>query len=145
MVASTHNDTPAHVGTDYFIARDGSEYAGSHLLVEFWGSADLDDVDRIRGALREAAMAARATLLHLHVHHFGPECGVTGIAVLAESHISIHSWPERGYAAIDVFMCGSCDPYAALPALERAFSPATVGIEEHRRGLVQREAGHGLA
>ena len=130
MVASTHHataapfhDAPEHVGPDYFITRDGSEYAGSHLLVEFWGAAGLDDVDRMGAALREAATAARATLLHLHVHHFGPGCGVTGIAVLAESHISIHSWPERGYAAIDVFMCGSCDPFAALPALERAFTP----------------------
>ena len=57
------------------------------------------------------------------------------VLVLAESHISIHSWPERGYAALDVFMCGDCDPYLAIPVLKEAFAPAYVTLAENKRGL----------
>jgi S-adenosylmethionine decarboxylase len=86
--------------------------------------------------LRDATTAAGATLLHVHLHHFGPGAGLSGVAVLAESHISIHTWPERGYAAIDVFMCGACDPYKAVPVMKRAFEPATVQLSEQKRGVI---------
>ena len=56
--------------------------------------------------------------------------------VLAESHISIHTWPERDFASIDIFMCGACDPYDSLPALKAAFTPETVNLNEQRRGLI---------
>src|SRR3989344_5516354 len=98
---------------DYFVERDGRVFAGTHLLIDFWGASRLDDLDHIKEALREAVLAAGATLLHIHLHHFSPNGGVSGVAVLAESHISVHTWPERGYAAFDIFMCGSCDPYDA--------------------------------
>ena len=62
-----------------------------------------------------------ATILHSHFHHFGPDGGVSGVVVLAESHISIHTWPERDFAAVDIFMCGACDPYRSLPVLKAAF------------------------
>ena len=65
-----------------------------------------------------AALKPRATLLHIHLHHFQPN-GVSGVAVLAESHISIHTWPDAHYAALDVFMCGSADPDACIPVLAR--------------------------
>jgi len=58
------------------------------------------------------------------------------VVVLAESHVSIHTWPERDYAAVDIFMCGSCDPYKAIPILRRAFEPTSVQLSEHRRGLM---------
>ncbi len=77
---------------------------------------------------------AGATLLHIHLHHFTPNGGVSGVAVLAESHISIHTWPERDYAALDVFMCGDSQPEKAIPVLERAFEPDTVEVGEHLRG-----------
>ena len=80
--------------------------------------------------------AAGATLLHIHLHHFTPNGGVSGVAVLAESHISLHTWPERGFAAFDVFMCGACDPYKAMPALRAAFKPERVELQEEKRGLV---------
>ena len=60
---------------------------------------------------------------------------MSGVAVLAESHISIHTWPERGYAALDVFMCGDARPHETLAVLRRAFEPGQVGLGEHRRGL----------
>ena len=78
----------------------------------------LDDIEHIEATLRRCVEAARATLLHIHLHHFQPN-GVSGVAVLAESHISIHTWPEAGYAALDVFMCGSADPDAVHPGAAR--------------------------
>lgn len=93
-------------------------YDGVHLIADLVGGSGLDDLARIERALREAAEAARATLIELRLHAFGPGQGITGVALLAESHISIHSWPEHGYAAVDIFVCGRrCDPGAALAAL----------------------------
>jgi len=60
----------------------------------------------MEATLREAVLQAGATLLHIHLHHFTPNGGISGVAVLAESHISVHTWPERNFAAFDVFMCG---------------------------------------
>jgi S-adenosylmethionine decarboxylase len=87
-------------------------------------------------ALREAAEAAGATILHSHFHHFSPNGGVSGVLVLAESHISIHTWPERDFAAIDIFMCGACDPHLSIPVLKETFKPATVNLDEQRRGRI---------
>lgn len=123
--------------SDHFVARDGMTFAGTHLLIDLWGAIRLDDLAHVEAALREAVAASRATLLHIHLHHFTPNGGVSGVAVLAESHISIHTWPERRYAALDVFMCGDADPQAAIPVLERAFSPARVEVDELRRGRVK--------
>jgi S-adenosylmethionine decarboxylase len=109
-------------------------FAGSHLILDLWGARALDDEQVIERALRESAAAAGATLLHLHLHRFEPNGGISGVAVLAESHISIHTWPERGYAALDVFMCGSCDPQKTVPVLREAFAPRFIAASEHRRG-----------
>ena len=56
--------------------------------------------------------------------------------VLAESHISIHTWPERDFAAIDIFMCGACDPHRSIPVLRETFKPASVVLDEQRRGKI---------
>ena len=124
------------VGPDFFIERDGVRYAGGHLLLDLWGARNLTDPERIETALREAAGAAGATILHCHLHQFGDGGGVSGVLVLAESHISIHTWPERDFAAIDIFMCGACDPHKSVPVLQQAFQPADLRISEHRRGLI---------
>jgi S-adenosylmethionine decarboxylase len=87
-------------------------------------------------ALREAVEVCGATLLHIHLHHFTPNGGISGVAVLAESHISVHTWPERGYAAFDVFMCGDARPELAIGVLQRAFTPESIDVHEHRRGKV---------
>ena len=121
---------------DYFVEKDGMRFAGTHLLVELWGARHLKDTDLIEATLRDAAEAAGAIVLHVHLHRFGPSGGVSGVAVLAESHISIHTWPERDYAAVDVFMCGGCAPYRSLPVFKRAFSPTSVQLCEQRRGLL---------
>ncbi len=119
---------------DYFVERNGLRYAGSHLIIDLWQAEHLDDITTIELTLRRAIKAADATLLHLHLHEFSPNGGISGVAVLAESHISIHTWPERGYAAIDVFMCGAAQPHKVVPILKHAFNARTVTIGEQMRG-----------
>ncbi|MES9901364.1 MAG: adenosylmethionine decarboxylase [Sedimenticola sp.] len=120
---------------DYFVEKDGLRFAGFHLLVEFWGAENLNDVSLIEEALCHAAELAGATVLSIHAHRFSPS-GVTGVAILEESHISIHTWPEHGFAAIDIFMCGNCQPYAAIGPLKEAFVPDKVMLSEHKRGML---------
>lgn len=124
------------VGPDYFVERDGARYAGGHLLLDLWGARNLTDPEIIENTLTEAAEASGATILHAHFHQFGAGGGVSGVLVLAESHISIHTWPERDFAAIDIFMCGACDPGKAVPVLEAGFRPAESKLSEQRRGLM---------
>ena len=121
---------------DYFQRRDGLEFAGTHLLIDLWGAANLTSETAIEAALRGAAAAAGSTILAVHLQRFSENGGISGVLVLAESHMSVHTWPERGFAAIDIFMCGGCDPYAAVPILERAFEPESITVKEQRRGLV---------
>jgi S-adenosylmethionine decarboxylase len=121
---------------DYFVERDGMKFAGMHLLVDLWGAKNLDDPAYIDAAMRKAAVAADATILHSHFHHFAPNGGVSGVVVLAESHISIHTWPERDFAAIDIFMCGACDPYRSVPVLQAEFAPKATELSEQRRGRI---------
>jgi S-adenosylmethionine decarboxylase len=84
-----------------------SDTVGKHCILELYGcsSARLNDEAFLRDTITTAAKRAGATLLNLITHRFEPQ-GVTGLALLAESHISIHTWPESGYAAVDVFTCG---------------------------------------
>ena len=121
---------------DYFVQRDGVRYAGTHLLIDLWGASGLDDIANVERALRGAAAAAGATILNVDLHCFEPNGGISGVVVLAESHISIHTWPERGFAALDVFMCGDCNPYDGIPVLKEAFRPEKVQLAEHKRGMV---------
>ena len=121
---------------DYFVEKGGMKFAGTHLLVDLWEAVNLDDPILIDRTLCEAALTAGATILHSHFHHFTPNGGVSGVVVLAESHISIHTWPERSFAAIDIFMCGSCDPHLSIPVLQRVFQAARVDLDEQCRGRV---------
>ena len=130
------DNTGIEVQKDYFVEKDGVKFAGTHLLIDLWGASNLCDPNHIDRALREAAEAAGATILHGHFHHFSPNGGVSGVLVLAESHISIHTWPERDFAAIDIFMCGACNPYRSVPAIKAAFAPKTINLGEQRRGLI---------
>jgi S-adenosylmethionine decarboxylase len=118
---------------DHFAIRNGVRCAGVHLIVDLHGAIRLNDIDHIEATLRRCIEAARATLLHIHLHHFQPS-GVSGVAVLAESHISIHTWPEAGYAALDIFMCGSAEPDNCIPVLCEAFAAKRVDVNEILRG-----------
>jgi len=124
----------AEARNDHFVVRNGVRCAGAHLIVDLYNASRLDDIDHIETTLRRCVDAARATLLHIHLHHFEPNGGVSGVAVLAESHISIHSWPENGYAALDIFMCGEANPDACVPVLRKAFGPKRIAVSEVLRG-----------
>lgn len=95
---------------------------GVHLLVEYWGcdTAVLNDVAAIEEAMGRAASAAGAAVVASVFRPFEPS-GVTGVVVLEESHLSVHTWPEDGYAAVDFFTCGDCVPERAHAILREAF------------------------
>ncbi|MDH5396251.1 MAG: adenosylmethionine decarboxylase [Gammaproteobacteria bacterium] len=123
---------------DHFITRDGVQFAGTHLLLDLWGAKHLDQLDRMEQAMRDCVEVSGATLLHIHLHHFTPSGGISGVAVLAESHISVHTWPERDYAAFDVFMCGDAQPENSIAVLKRAFFPERIEVREELRGKVEK-------
>jgi S-adenosylmethionine decarboxylase len=113
------------------------EHLGRHVIIELWGCGDaINDAILVEDAMRNAVKAANATLLNIFVHEFSPQ-GVTGVAVLAESHLSIHTWPEYGYVAADVFTCGSTTrPEAAAEVLRQAFDARKAEVRELERGVM---------
>ncbi|MEM9988666.1 MAG: adenosylmethionine decarboxylase [Pseudomonadota bacterium] len=119
---------------DHFITREGKKYAGTHLIIDLYGADRLTDKAYMEEVFTTCVEACGATLLHLHVHTFLPSGGLSGVAVLAESHISVHTWPEAGYAAFDIFMCGDASPEKAIPILEKAFHAKKTSIGTHLRG-----------
>lgn len=109
---------------------------GTHLVVEAWQTPGdvLNDPEQIRSALVEAVFAGGATLLNLCVHQFSPH-GVTATATLSESHIAIHTWPEYGYFAADLFFCGKGNPHQAMKVIQSILGAKQVTIQEIDRGL----------
>lgn len=137
-----HDSSLSGSNTDHFSERDGVKFAGAHLILDFWGAKKLDDLKLMEETLRDCVTRCGATLLHIHLHHFTPNRGITGVAVLAESHISVHTWPERDFAAFDIFMCGQTRPEEAISILIRAFSPKKVNISEQLRGMQEHSESH---
>ncbi len=131
-----YRDNHKQASDDLFIVQDGQTFAGRHLIIDLWECQQLDNLSFIEQTLRDATEIAGATLLHIHLHHFTPNGGVSGVAVLAESHISIHTWPERGYAALDIFMCGDTHPEKAVELLKQSFKPQRTDINTHLRGVI---------
>ena len=116
---------------------------GRHLIVEMWGVDPvlLDDEATLRELLVEAAKKAGGRVMGVLFHKFEPQ-GVTGVVAIAESHISIHTWPEHGYAAMDIFTCGShVDPWKAFQLSMERLRPKTVNVFEIKRGI---RAGEGF-
>jgi len=109
---------------------------GRHLIVEYHGCDPvvLDDMERIERSMRQAARAAGAAIVASVFHPFSPQ-GVTGVVVVEESHLSIHTWPELGYAAVDFYTCGDCTPKRAHDILVRALEPRRSERLELARGL----------
>src|SRR5215218_846708 len=105
------------------------------MICEFWGATNLSNAEHTERALLRAVAAGKATLVKTVVHQFTPH-GVSGVAVLAESHLSVHTWPDLGYAAIDYFTCGNhVDMEAILAALRDVYQPARVETRELARGV----------
>ncbi|MBC7490187.1 MAG: adenosylmethionine decarboxylase, partial [Glaciimonas sp.] len=110
--------------------------AGRHLLADLHGITDvrLSHPGTIESLLLEGAQAAGAQILYSHFHTFGPGKGVTGVVLLAESHITIHTWPEYGFAAAEIFMCGDAAPQRALEVIQLALAPTSCVVQTIRRG-----------
>jgi len=107
---------------------------GIHIIAELDGCAVMPDKDALVTLLSSAALEGHAQLLNVHVHGFGDGAGVAGVALLAESHISVHTWPEFRYAAVDVFMCGmAANPEAALEILVTGMQASHVRVEKLTR------------
>ncbi|NRA30174.1 MAG: adenosylmethionine decarboxylase [Parvularculaceae bacterium] len=119
---------------DHFIQRNGKVFAGTHLIIDLVGAKNLTDKELMERTFNQCVEECGATLLHLHVHTFLPSGGLSGVAVLAESHISVHTWPERDYAAFDVFMCGDAEPEKAIAILKKAFDADQVNVQTFYRG-----------
>lgn len=112
------------------------ETQGRHLLVEYWGCdrRALDELGSIEALMKRAAEAAGATIVASNFHRFSPQ-GVSGVVVVEESHLSIHTWPERGYAAIDFYTCGNCRPEKAHAVLSDGLRPQRAERMVVHRGL----------
>jgi S-adenosylmethionine decarboxylase len=107
---------------------------GRHIILEMWECQNLDSVETAEQALRDMVVALEVNLLDLRVYPFSP-IGVTGIAIVSESHLVIHTWPEYGYAAVDIFTCGAPrDPQDAVSVLREHFQPGRIGVMEINRG-----------
>jgi S-adenosylmethionine decarboxylase len=119
---------------DFFIERAGVRCAGAHLIIDLYDAHRLNELELMESTLRKCVDVAGATLLHIHLHPFEPNGGISGVAVLAESHISVHTWPELRYAAFDIFMCGSARPERCIEVLLERFMPRRVAVEEILRG-----------
>ena len=130
-IKETIEAVPEYFGTNGFI-----RYAGVHLIIELWQARFMDDQAKIEAIMLGAIEACNATLLNMHLHTFSPNGGVSGAAILSESHISIHTWPEFEYAAMDIFLCGTKDPYRCLPVLKEGFQPGRIQVTEHKRGIL---------
>lgn len=110
-------------------------YAGVHLIIELWGGRYLSSLPQIKKILENSVKAIKATLLKIDLHKFSSGGGISGVAIIQESHLSIHTWPEYNYAALDVFVCGTVDPYKAIPVIKKGFSPKNIQITEVKRGI----------
>ena len=115
---------------------------GTHVILDLYGCprASLDDIDFVSRALVRSVAESGATLIKPFFHKFAPQ-GVSGVAIIAESHFSIHTWPEHGYAAVDVFTCGdSIDVAHAVAVLRETFQPMCVQMNHFHRGILGVEA-----
>jgi S-adenosylmethionine decarboxylase len=117
--------------------KDILQALGTHIVCELSGCNPeaLTDVDAVHRMMIEAATAARATIMESAFYRFQPQ-GVSGTVILAESHLSIHTWPERGYAAMDFYTCGDhTDPWLACQHAAEALSAKSMLTTEFKRGI----------
>ncbi|CAB4129969.1 SpeD S-adenosylmethionine decarboxylase [uncultured Caudovirales phage] len=121
---------------DYFKRDcDGNIFVGTHVLLDIRNCAagSLDSCEVMEQVFKQAVEVGKANLLHINLHKFEPN-GVTGVAILSESHISVHTWPEKSFASFDIFMCGDSDPEAAARYITDYFKPEFYDLHVISRG-----------
>lgn len=123
------------VADDHFIEEGNYVYAGKHLIVDIYGFDK--EYKKFKMLLAQASQLAGAKLLYAYTHEFDGG-GITGVAVLAESHISFHTWPERDYIAFDIFMCGDTHPFKAINHIKKELKADDVKIKTIKRGKIAK-------
>ena len=116
---------------------------GRHMLLELFDCDPdaINNLEGVKGALVEAAKRAQATIVDVMFHEFNP-FGISGVVVIAESHLSIHTWPEYRYAAVDIFSCGDVlKPEIAANYLVEQFAAERTSVVEVQRGAFMQPAG----
>lgn len=116
-------------------------HLGRHVLAEFFecDPNTLNNLDKVEKYMMEAALECGATIVQKCFHMFSPH-GVSGVVIISESHLAIHTWPELGYAAVDLFTCGpKCDPKVAYEFLKKKFNSKNASFTELKRGVITRE------
>lgn len=112
---------------------------GRHIIIEYFGCDPkiIEDNQKIEELMKQAAIEAKATIVASTFHHFNP-WGVSGAVIIQESHLSIHTWPQYGYASVDVYTCGDINPWAAFEFLEKAFGSNHAESTEIPRGVHEK-------
>jgi S-adenosylmethionine decarboxylase proenzyme len=109
---------------------------GRHLIIELFDAQNLNDAELLDTALRETVEAIDGTLLDCRVVQF-PVHGVTGVAIISESHVAVHTWPEYGYAAVDIFTCNmDVDMQPGLDVMHKYFMPGRMDVQQVERGIL---------
>jgi S-adenosylmethionine decarboxylase len=123
---------------------------GIHLLIELWSCnrQKIDNLDYLEKIMAQAAEVAGATVLKTAFQDFNPQ-GVSGVVVIAESHLTIHTWPEYGYSAVDIFTCGTkVDPWKAAGFLKQELEAEQFSVRDFQRGIPENQddarQGNGL-
>lgn len=116
-------------------------HLGQHVLAEFFECDPniLNNIQLVEKLMVEAALECGATVVQKCFHMFNPY-GVSGVVIIAESHLAIHTWPELGYAAVDLFTCGDkCDPKVSYEYLKKMFNSKKASYTELKRGIIDEE------
>lgn len=125
-----------------FFNQDGKIHLGQHVLAEFFECDPniLNNIDKVEKYMVDAALECGATIVQKCFHMFNPH-GVSGVVIISESHLAIHTWPELGYAAVDLFTCGDkCDPKVAYEFLKKKFNSGNANFTELKRGMLDEQS-----
>jgi S-adenosylmethionine decarboxylase len=116
------------------------EGLGTHVIAELFNCNEfhINDANKVEEVMMAAAELSKATIIKPFFHKFSPY-GISGVIIIAESHFTIHTWPEYGYAAVDIFTCGDLDSRAALEHIKSEFQAERCSIFRFQRGLLSED------
>ncbi len=130
--------TKSMTASNVYHVDTNAKYLGQHVLAEFFECDPniLNNSQKVESLMIDAALECGATIVQKCFHMFSPH-GVSGVVIISESHLAIHTWPELGYAAVDLFTCGDkCDPKVAYEFLKKAFHSTKASFSELKRGKI---------